>query len=248
MKIYVKHYREAAVGILEFGDPSGNSLRENSLKELQKQLLALEADEKVRVIILQSAGSKAFCGGASFTEMKELKDINQATVFFMGFANVINTLRSLSKFVIARIQGKVVGGGVGLVSACDFAIATKSAYIKLSELSIGLGPYVIEPAVSRKIGSSAFSQLSLDTENWKNPEWSLSRGLFADVVKNEDELNKKVNETAERISAYSPTAVKSLKKLHWKNTDHWETLLPKNAEITARLVLEKTTQKILKNL
>ena len=248
MKIYVKHYREAAVGILEFGDPSGNSLRENSLKELQKQLLALEADEKVRVIILQSAGSKAFCGGASFTEMKELKNINQATVFFMGFANVINTLRSLSKFVIARIQGKVVGGGVGLVSACDFAIATESAYIKLSELSIGLGPYVIEPAVSRKIGLSSFSQLSLDTENWKNPEWSLSRGLFADVVKNEDELNKKVNETAERISAYSPTAVKSLKKLHWKNTDHWETLLPKNAEITARLVLEKTTQKILKNL
>ena len=248
MEIYVKHYREAAVGVLEFGDPSGNSLRENSLKELQKQLLDLEADEKVRVIILQSAGSKAFCGGASFTEMKELKDINQATVFFMGFANVINTLRSLSKFVIARIQGKVVGGGVGLVSACDFAIATKSAYIKLSELSIGLGPYVIEPAVSRKIGSSAFSQLSLDTENWKNPEWSLSKGLFADVVKNEDELNKKVNETAERISAYSPTAVKSLKKLHWKNTDHWETLLPKNAKITARLVLEKTTQKILKNL
>jgi methylglutaconyl-CoA hydratase len=248
MEIYVKHYREAAVGVLEFGDPSGNSLRENSLKELQKQLLALEADEKVRVIILQSAGSKAFCGGASFTEMKELKDINQATVFFMGFANVINTLRSLSKFVIARIQGKVVGGGVGLVSACDFAIATKSAYIKLSELSIGLGPYVIEPAVSRKIGSSAFSQLSLDTENWKNPEWSLSKGLFADVVKNEDELNKKVNETAERISAYSPTAVKSLKKLHWKNTDHWVTLLPKNAKITARLVLEKTTQKILKNL
>ena len=248
MEIYVKHYREAAVGVLEFGDPSGNSLRENSLKELQKQLLDLEADEKVRVIILQSAGSKAFCGGASFTEMKELKDINQATVFFMGFANVINTLRSLSKFVIARIQGKVVGGGVGLVSACDFAIATKSAYIKLSELSIGLGPYVIEPAVSRKIGSSAFSQLSLDTENWKNPEWSLSKGLFADVVKNEDELNKKVNETAERISAYSPTAVKSLKKLHWKNTDHWVTLLPKNAKITARLVLEKTTQKILKNL
>ena len=248
MKIYVKHYRKAAVGILEFGDPSGNSLRENSLKELQKQLLALEANEKVRVIILQSAGSKACCGGASFIEMKELKDIEQATTFFMGFANVINTLRSLSKFVIARIQGKVVGGGVGLVSACDFAIATKGASIKLSELSIGLGPYVIEPAVSRKIGATAFSQLSLDTENWKDPEWSLSRGLFADVVKNEDELNKKVNEVAERISAYSPQAVKSLKKLHWKNTDHWETLLPKNAEITARLVLEKTTQKILKTL
>ena len=148
MKIYVKNYRKAAVGILEFGDPSGNSLRENSLKELQKQLLALESNEKVRVIVLQSAGSKAFCGGASLIEMKELKDIEQATIFFMGFANVINTLRSLSKFVIARIQGKVVGGGVGLVSACDFAIATKCASIKLSELSIGLGPYVIEPAVS----------------------------------------------------------------------------------------------------
>ena len=246
--MYVKHYKEGPIGVLEFGNPAGNSLSSNSLKELQKQLLALEEDDQVRVIILQSGGSRAFCGGASFSEMKELEDLRQATQFFMGFAHMINALRGLSKFVIARIQGKVVGGGVGLVSACDFAIATKSAYIKLSELSIGLGPYVIEPAVSRKIGLSAFSQLSLDTENWKNPEWSLSRGLFADIVKNEEELNKKVNETAERISAYSRTAVKSLKKLHWKNTDHWETLLPKNAEITARLVLEKTTQKILKNL
>ena len=248
MDIYVKHYKEGPFGILEFGNPAGNSLRSNSLKELQKQLLALEEDDQVRVIILQSGGSRAFCGGASFSEMKELEDLRQATQFFMGFAHMINALRGLSKFVIARIQGKVVGGGVGLVAACDYAIAAKSASIKLSELSIGIGPYVIEPVVSRKIGTTAFSQLSLDAENWKNTDWSFNKGLFAHVVENENELNRKVDQIAKRISAYSPNAVKNLKKLHWKDTNHWEDLLPKNAGITARLLLEEATQKILKNL
>tara|TARA_X000000368_G_scaffold388244_1_gene349614 strand:- start:314 stop:814 length:501 start_codon:yes stop_codon:yes gene_type:complete len=166
----------------------------------------------------------------------------------MGFADVINTLRKLSKFVIARVHGKVVGGGVGLVAACDYAIATKNAYSKLSELSIGIGPYVIEPVVSRKIGLTAFSQLSFDAENWKNSDWSLNKGLFSEVVENENELNNKLDEITNRISSYSPNAVKNLKQLYWKNTDHWDDLLPKNAEITARLVLEEAAQKILKNL
>ncbi len=248
MEIYVEQYREDDCGIIEFGNPAGNSLDTDNLKRLREQLLEFETDSLIKVIVLQSSGSKAFCGGASFTEMKELKDLKQATLFFMGFAHIINTIRGISKFVIARVQGKVVGGGVGLVAACDYAIATKNAFIKLSELSIGIGPYVIEPVVSRKIGTTAFSQLSFDAENWKNTEWSLSRGLFSDVVENENELNKKVYKITKRISSYSPNAVKNLKKLYWKNTDHWDALLTKNAEITARLVLEETAQKILKEL
>jgi methylglutaconyl-CoA hydratase len=150
--------------------------------------------------------------------------------------------------VIARVHGKVVGGGVGLVAACDYAIATKNAYSKLSELSIGIGPYVIEPVVSRKIGLTAFSQLSFDAENWKSSDWSLNKGLFSEVVENQNELNNKLDEITNRISSYSPNAVKNLKQLYWKNTDLWDDLLPKNARITARLVLEEAAQKILKNL
>ena len=248
MEVYVKNNRKNACGILEFRNPAGNSLQSNSLTEIRKILLELEADSQVKVIIIQSVGSSSFCGGASLKEMKRLRDLEQATKFFMGFADVINTLRKLSKFVIARVHGKVVGGGVGLVAACDYAIATKNAYSKLSELSIGIGPYVIEPVVSRKIGLTAFSQLSFDAENWKNSDWSLNKGLFSEVVENENELNNKLDEITNRISSYSPNAVKNLKQLYWKNTDHWDDLLPKNAEITARLVLEEAAQKILKNL
>ena len=248
MEIYVKNTRKNNCGILEFRNPAGNSLQSNSLSEIRNNLLELEADSQVKVIILQSVGSNAFCGGASLKEMKRLRDLKQATQFFMGFADVINTLRKLSKFVIARVHGKVVGGGVGLVAACDYAIATKNAYSKLSELSIGIGPYVIEPVVSRKIGLTAFSQLSFDAENWKSSDWSLSKGLFSEVVENQNELNNKLDEITNRISSYSPNAVKNLKQLYWKNTDLWDDLLPKNARITARLVLEEAAQKILKNL
>ena len=248
MEIYVKNTRKNNCGILEFRNPAGNSLQSNSLSEIRNNLLELEADSQVKVIILQSVGSNAFCGGASLKEMKRLRDLEQATQFFMGFADVINTLRKLSKFVIARVHGKVVGGGVGLVAACDYAIATKDAYSKLSELSIGIGPYVIEPVVSRKIGLTAFSQLSFDAENWKSSDWLLNRGLFSEVVKNENELNNRLDKITNRISSYSPNAIKNLKQLYWKNTDHWDALLPKNAEITARLVLEEAAQKILKKL
>lgn len=248
MEIYVKNTRKNNCGILEFRNPAGNSLQSNSLSEIRNNLLELEADSQVKVIILQSVGSNAFCGGASLKEMKRLRDLEQATQFFMGFADVINTLRKLSKFVIARVHGKVVGGGVGLVAACDYAIATKNAYSKLSELSIGIGPYVIEPVVSRKIGLTAFSQLSFDAENWKSSDWLLNKGLFSEVVENQNELNNKLDEITNRISSYSPNAVKNLKQLYWKNTDLWDDLLPKNARITARLVLEEAAQKILKNL
>ena len=166
----------------------------------------------------------------------------------MGFAKVINQIRNLSKFIIAQVQGKVVGGGVGLVAACDYVIAHESAGVKLSELSIGIGPFVIEPAVSRKIGTTAFAQLSLEAERFKSARWAEEKGLYISVVSSEESLKKNVTETALRLASYAPEAVKNLRKLHWKETDHWETLLPQNAEITAKLVLEEATQNILKSL
>ena len=141
MKAYVKQYKDGTHGVLEFGNSAGNSLSTPILNEFKTHLIALEKDATVRVIIIQSYGIRAFCGGASLAEMKTLKTLKEATKFFMGIADLINTIRSLSKFVVARVQGKVVGGGVGLVAACDYVVANSKAEIKLSELSIGIGPF-----------------------------------------------------------------------------------------------------------
>jgi len=248
MEAYVKNYCEGNIGFLEFGNPAGNSLPSPLLKAFKAGLIALEKDSNVRVIIIQSFGDRAFCGGASLAEMKTLQTLEEATAFFMGIADLINTLRSLSKFVIGRVHGKVVGGGVGLVAACDYVLANRTAQIKLSELSIGIGPYVIEPVVSRKIGGTAFAQLSLDAHQWKSATWAEDKGLYHALFETQVELDLAVKTNAERFASYPEKAVKTLRKLHWKETEHWNKLLPKNAAITGELALQEATQNILKKL
>ncbi len=248
MEAYVKNYCEGNIGFLEFGNPAGNSLPSPLLKAFKAGLIALEKDSNVRVIVIQSFGDRAFCGGASLAEMKTLQTIEEATAFFMGIADLINTLRSLSKFVIGRVHGKVVGGGVGLVAACDYVLANRTAQIKLSELSIGIGPYVIEPVVSRKIGGTAFAQLSLDAHQWKSATWAEDKGLYHALFETQVELDLAVKTNAERFASYPEKAVKTLRKLHWKETEHWDKLLPKNAAITGELALQEATQNILKKL
>mgnify|MGYP000908118602 FL=1 len=248
MEAYVKNYCEGNIGFLEFGNPAGNSLPSPLLKAFKAGLIALEKDSNVRVIIIQSFGDRAFCGGASLAEMKTLQTLEEATAFFMGIADLINTLRSLSKFVIGRVHGKVVGGGVGLVAACDYVLANRTAQIKLSELSIGIGPYVIEPVVSRKIGGTAFAQLSLDAHQWKSATWAEDKGLYHALFETQVELDLAVKTNAERFASYPEKAVKTLRKLHWKETEHWDKLLPKNAAITGELALQEATQNILKKL
>lgn len=248
MEAYVKNYCEGNIGFLEFGNPAGNSLPSPLLKAFKAGLIALEKDSNVRVIVIQSFGDRAFCGGASLAEMKTLQTLEEATAFFMGIADLINTLRSLSKFVIGRVHGKVVGGGVGLVAACDYVLANRTAQIKLSELSIGFGPYVIEPVVSRKIGGTAFAQLSLDAHQWKSATWAEDKGLYHALFETQVELDLAVKTNAERFASYPEKAVKTLRKLHWKETEHWDKLLPKNAAITGELALQEATQNILKKL
>ena len=248
MEAYVKNYCEGNIGFLEFGNPAGNSLPSPLLKAFKAGLIALEKDSNVRVIVIQSFGDRAFCGGASLAEMKTLQTLEEATAFFMGIADLINTLRSLSKFVIGRVHGKVVGGGVGLVAAFDYVLANRTAQIKLSELSIGIGPYVIEPVVSRKIGGTAFAQLSLDAHQWKSATWAEDKGLYHALFETQVELDLAVKTNAERFASYPEKAVKTLRKLHWKETEHWDKLLPKNAAITGELALQEATQNILKKL
>jgi len=235
------------IGRIRFSHPKGNSLNTALLRKLINAFQAADEDLDIRVIILESEGN-AFCAGASLSELKNLKNTDQGTTFFMGFAHLLNRLRKMSKFVLGRVHGKVVGGGVGLVSACDYTFATEGAQIKLSELSIGLGPYIIEPAVSRKIGTTAFAQLSLDSTNWKSAQWGLTKGLYAQVVSDNTALEMAVSQKAERLARYGLEACRELRKLHWKDTQNWETLLPINAEITAQLALTDFTQNKIKSL
>ena len=245
MEPFVTHLIKGNCGILEFGNASGNSLTSNMLNELSKNLMLLDSSKVVKVIILKSSGLKAFSGGASLTELKTLKSFNGAREFFIGFANLLNAFRTLKKFVILQVQGRVVGGGIGIVAACDYTIAYEKAEIKLSELSIGLGPFVIEPALTRKIGSAAFAQLSLEAENWKTAKWARKKGLYNSVVNSHKELEISVGELAEKFGNYSSDAMEKLRKLHWENTEHWEGTLKSNAEITAKLLLKDAAQNIL---
>ena len=248
MKGSIRLEKKEGIAKICFGHPQGNSVPPELLDQLAKLMVQAENDTAVRVVIITSEGEGAFCGGASLHALKEVKTLEQGTTFFMDFARLINTIRKMTKFVIARVHGKVVGGGVGLVAACDFAFASEKSAIKLSELSIGIGPYVIEPAVSRKIGVTAFTQLSLDSKNWKTASWATEKGLYSHLSKDTEALDAALNEKASLFASYDPGACKALRKLHWKGTDHWEELLPKNAEITAKLALSDFTQNFIKSL
>jgi methylglutaconyl-CoA hydratase len=200
-------------------------------------------NENVTIIVLQSEGT-TFCAGASFDELLQIDNLTDGKQFFSGFANVINAIRNCSKLIVGKVQGKAVGGGVGIIAACDYAIATTKADIKLSELTIGIGPFVIEPAVSRKIGHTAMSELTLDGNEWKSATWAFEKGLFAKLVQPED-LDAALEKFASQLASYNPEALVEIKQVFWQNTAHWNTLLYERAEISGKLVLSSFTKKAL---
>ena len=236
------------VGKITFHHPKGNCLSQEIINKLITLLEKADKDPKIAVILIQSEGGKAFCSGANLQALKKISTINEGISFFMDFSNLINAIRKLSKFVIARVNGPSVGGGVGLISACDYVFACKQASIKLSELSLGLGPYVIEPAVSRKIGAPAFAELSLDSKEWKSSKWAKEKGLFNQISENIAQMDVEIEKKMFSFVSFPKEASKKLRQLHWKGTDHWDELLPKNAKKTAELALSDFTQKIIKSL
>jgi len=233
------------IATIEFGHPASNSFPSELLEQLSKEFHKLSENNDVSVIILKSEGEKAFCAGASFDELINIDNLKDGKKFFSGFANVINAMRKCSKLIVGRVQGKIVGGGVGLAAACDYVFATEAASIKLSELSIGIGPFVIEPAVERKIGISGVAELSLDATSWKNAYWAKEKGLFARVFETIEEVDKEVEIFTEKLASYNPEALFEMKKVLWKNTEHWDQLLLDRAEITGKLVLSEFTKKAL---
>ncbi|WP_029033109.1 enoyl-CoA hydratase/isomerase family protein [Salinimicrobium terrae] len=236
------------IATLEFGHSASNSFPSVLLERLEKELQSLSKDKEVKVIILKSEGEKAFCAGASFDELLAVENMQQGEVFFSGFANVINAMRSCKKLIIGRIHGKTVGGGVGLAAACDYCFATEQAAIKLSELSIGIGPFVIAPAVRRKIGVGALAELTLAAHEWKNAYWAQEKGLFARVFDTISEMDKELNFFAEKLASYNPSALNEMKKALWEGTENWDSLLQERAAISGELVLSDFTRKALSKI
>jgi methylglutaconyl-CoA hydratase len=242
MSPYVKTtILENHIAEIEFFHPLSNSLPSELLKQLKEQILKAGHAEAVNVIVLRSAGERAFCGGASFEELMSIKDEESGKQFFSGFAGVINAIRTCSKIVIARIHGKAVGGGVGIAAAADVALATAQASIRLSELAVGIGPFVIGPAVERKIGNSGFSWMSLTPDVWQSAEWAERKGLFNQVFESTEALDEFLSLLTHKMSQYNPTALQELKKVFWQGTDHWDRLLQDRAAISGELVLSEFT-------
>lgn len=238
-------YIQNNIATIEFGHPASNSFPSELLNRLTASLNELSNNNDVHVIVLKSEQEKAFCAGASFNELVEVSTIEEGKQFFLGFANVINAMRSCSKLIIGRVQGKAVGGGVGLAAACDYCFATLQASIKLSELTIGIGPFVIAPVVKRKIGMAAFSELTLDATSWQNAYWAKEKGLYAKVFDSIKEMDIEVEILANKLSHYNKEALKELKKELWKGTENWTTLLEEKAEISGKLVFSDFTKREL---
>lgn len=233
------------IATIEFGHPASNSFPSELLDRLTKEFNSISKNDSVSIIILKSEGEKAFCAGASFDELVAISNLDEGKQFFSGFANVINAMRTCGKIIIGRVQGKTVGGGVGLAAACDYVFATESASIKLSELTIGIGPFVIEPAVKRKIGLAALFELTLDATNWKTAYWAKEKGLYAKVFESIKELDEEVDLFVDKLASYNTQALLEMKKVLWENTENWDSLLSERATISGELVLSEFTKNAL---
>ncbi|MCX7880080.1 MAG: enoyl-CoA hydratase/isomerase family protein [Ignavibacteria bacterium] len=246
MEGYVKRKIENQVGIVTFFHPKSNSLPRVLLSQLEETIQSLANEDEVRVILLRSDGEKAFCAGASFDELSSLKEFDRAKDFFSGFGRLINVMRKAPKFIVGRIHNKIVGGGLGIVAACDYVVASTKASARLSEFSIGIGPFVISSAVERKIGKSAFMQMTIDTE-WYDAKWCYEKGLYNRIFETEEAMDDYLNEFLKTLVSRSVAAQKQLKKLFWEDATSWDFMLFEKAEISATLALSREAQQIIQS-
>ncbi|MDX1363653.1 MAG: enoyl-CoA hydratase/isomerase family protein [Arenibacter latericius] len=233
------------IATVEFGHPASNSFVLELMDRLTNTFNELSQDPNVRVIILKSEGDGTFCAGASFDQLTQVSNAAEGKVFFSGFANIINAMRTCKKVIVGRIQGKTVGGGLGLIASCDYVFAAEAASIRLSELTIGIAPLVIAPAVQRKIGVAALSELSLAPTEWKNAYWAQEKGLFSKIFNTIKSMDRETEILTEDLAKYNPEALEEWRKVLWEGTSHWESLLVERAEITGRLALSKYTKTVL---
>ena len=248
MEPYVNLNIENNIGTIEFFHPQSNSLPSSLLKELADTMKSAGKNDSIKVVILKSAGDRAFCAGASFDELLDIKDAESGEQFFSGFANVINAARKCPKFIIGRLQGKAVGGGVGMAAAMDYCFASKFASIKLSELAIGIGPFVVGPAIERKIGVSAFSQLAINATDWQTAHWAHEKGLFAEVYDTVEDMDIGILNLANKLVVSNPDSMRELKQVMWLGSEDWDQLLIERAKISGERVLSDFTRKTIQKL
>lgn len=241
MEAFVKSEIKNGIGTITFFHPQSNSMPGQQLRNLAAEIEKLGNDGDVKVIVLKSEGDKAFCAGASFDELIAIKDKETGLKFFSGFASVINAMRKAPKFIIARVQGKAVGGGVGIAASADYTFAVQGASCKLSELAVGIGPFVVGPAVERKVGKSAFCELTINATEWRSAEWGNEKGLYTDLYETTSDMDKAITALAERLAKSSPEAMAMLKKIMWEGTENWDTLLIERAGMSGTLVLSDFT-------
>jgi methylglutaconyl-CoA hydratase len=246
MNAYVNQEIQNNIATIEFFHPEKNSLPSHILAQLVETINSVGNNKEVKVIILKSGGDKTFCAGASFQELISINDASTGKIFFSGFANVINAMRKCPKFIIGRIQGKTVGGGVGIAAATDYCMSTQFAAIKLSELNVGIGPFVVSPAIERKMGVSAMSQIAIDANSFYEASWAREKGLYASVFESIEEMDEAVQKFAEHLCSYNPEAMFEMKKIFWRGTEDWDNLLAERAAISGRLVLSDFTKETLK--
>jgi methylglutaconyl-CoA hydratase len=239
------HISDTGIATISFYHPAQNSLPAVLLDTLTNQIEIAGNNPETRVIILKSEGERTFCAGASFDEILQIKDKEAGAVFFSGFAKVINACRKSPKIIIARVQGKAVGGGVGLAAAADYCMATEAASIKLSELAIGIGPFVISPAVIRKVGLPAFSQLTIRASDFQPAQWAMDKGLYNEIYADINSLDAAIETLADKLASYHPEALNGLKQILWEGTDDWDNVLTERAAISGELVLSEFTQTAL---
>jgi methylglutaconyl-CoA hydratase len=245
MEGFVRSEIKNGIGTITFFHPQSNSMPGTQLRNLAAEIEKLGKDDNAKVIVLKSEGDKAFCAGASFDELISIKDIDTGLKFFSGFAMVINAMRKAPKFIIARVQGKAVGGGVGIASSADYTFAVDSASIKLSELAVGIGPFVVGPAVERKVGTSAFCQLTINATEWQTAQWAKEKGLYAELFSTIEDMDKGIDVLAGKLATSNPEAMSMLKKVMWQGTENWDTLLVERAGMSGTLVLSEFTIKAI---
>jgi len=245
MEGHVTTHTEHGITTIEFYHPQSNSLPARILEQLAHEIHFAGTHAETKVIVLRSGGFGVFCSGASFEELANIKNETEGAKFFSGFANVINAIRKCPKFIIGRIQGRAVGGGVGIVAAVDYAIANDKCEIKLSELAIGIGPFVVGPVVEKRIGFSGFSHLSIDSTIWRSSDWAKRKGLFAEVHESVENMDESISRLSNTLAHSNPEAMKEMKKIFWNGTEHWDELLRERAAISGKLVLSEFTKKAI---